>query len=289
MSYQQVCKDKYVEVFDREYLAYLKRHKGKNAAEDAEREAQRRAIEQTLGYGIEKCRGKHTVQQIWRCIRKAHIERKVGIPYGSSVEFKDEVVEKVISAHQSWGKSSGHAFEAYIPDSLNAMLGKHHIVVVLQKELTAMLNSKPTEICNNDDDVKWLDECAKNGTFDLYAIEILNGEKYVFGCIQTKTSIRERVGTDRWPSQEAMERGFWSVAVTLDGTFFKGDKFRNMVNGGGNYKQNGWHGAYVCESPIYEGRLYEFDNFVEDANKAAKVWRSDRKSLTCSWNVADVK
>ena len=82
----------------------------------------------------------------------------------------------------------------------------------------------------------------------MYALVNHNENKYCFGCIQSKTSIRDRVTRDREPSMGAMQSYFWSVAVTLDGDFFKLPLFRGMVNGGTDqYEKNGWHGMYVYQ------------------------------------------
>lgn len=284
MGYSEECRKYYKRTYNREYKKCLHNRTSSSAMEEAERYAQKKSMQNTLIYGIEKFCPTNTVREIWEAICKAHIQRKIGASYGKRILLNDTMAEKIFSAYQSWAKSSGHAFEEYIPNVLKTMLKPHHISVVLQKELTAMLDSNHTVIFNNSEQIAWLREQVRHNVFDLYAIEELNGEKYVFGCIQSKTSVRERVGTNYQPSQLAMDKCFWSVGVTLNGAFFKNPKFQNMVNGGVGYPQNGWHGMYVFESPYYGGRVYEFDKFVDHAVKAARAWRSNHESLNNTWN-----
>ena len=86
-----------------------------------------------------------------------------------------------------------------------------------------------------------LEDLAKSDDFDIYALVDFNGMNYVFGCLQAKTSIRDRVGRDRDFSIPVMEKHFWSVAVVLDGMYLSMPKFEHMVNGGGEtqYRENG--------------------------------------------------
>ncbi len=103
-----------------------------------------------------------------------------------------------------------------------------------------------------------LEDLAKSDDFDIYALIDFNGMNYVFGCLQAKTSIRDRVGRDRDFSIPVMEKHFWSVAVVLDGMYLSMPKFEHMVNGGGEtqYRENGWHGMYVMSNIVSNDRIY---------------------------------
>ncbi len=103
-----------------------------------------------------------------------------------------------------------------------------------------------------------LEDLAKSDDFDIYALVDFNGMNYVFGCLQAKTSIRDRVGRDRDFSIPVMEKHFWSVAVVLDGKYLSMPKFEHMVNGGGEtqYRENGWHGMYVMSNIVSNDRIY---------------------------------
>lgn len=147
---------------------------------------------------------------------------------------------------------------------------------------------KENRLANTTEDIAGLGSWGKD--FDLYAIQSIHGETHVFGCIQSKTSIRDRVGRDVTFSRNAMDGLFWSAAVTLDGAFLNMPEFVHMVNGGGSYSSNGWHGMYAM-SGIQEsnGRIYKVDDslnlFVEHAIAAARQFISDRRMLNHEWNV----
>ena len=125
--------------------------------------------------------------------------------------------------------------------------------------------------------------------FDLYAIQYIHGDAHVFGCIQSKTSIRDRVGRDVTFSHNAMDGLFWSVAVTLDGDFLNMPEFVHMVNGGGSYGTNGWHGMYAMSGiEDSNGRIFKVDDsmslLMEHAVLAAKQFITDRRLLDRSWS-----
>jgi hypothetical protein len=85
-----------------------------------------------------------------------------------------------------------------------------------------------------------------------------------------------------------MDGLFWSVGVTLDGDFLNMQEFIHMVNGGGSYPRNGWHGMYAM-SGLEESndRIYKTDvglsMFVNHAIQAAKQFISDRRKLNSDW------
>ena len=85
-----------------------------------------------------------------------------------------------------------------------------------------------------------------------------------------------------------MDGLFWSVAVTLDGDFLNLQELKNMVNGGGSYTQNGWHGMYAMSGiDATDGRIYKDDDslslFIDHAVQAARQFISDRKMLDANW------
>ena len=100
---------------------------------------------------------------------------------------------------------------------------------------------------NEPRDISWLKEQTKACIFDLYAVvHTLDGKQFCFGCIQSKTSVRDRVTRDRETSIQAMRSFFWSTIIVLDGEYLRNPKFISMVNGGtAEYVEYGWHGMYV--------------------------------------------
>ena len=143
------------------------------------------------------------------------------------------------------------------------------------------------EVCDDTpEDIAGLGSWGKD--FDLYAIQRVHGDVHVFGCIQSKTSIRDRVGRDVTFSHNAMDGLFWSVAVTLDGNFLNMPEFIHMVNGGASYRTNGWHGMYAMSGiEGNNGRIFKVDDsmhlFIKHAISAAKQFISDRRQLNRSW------
>lgn len=222
------------------------------------------------------------VTDIWNAIYRAHLLRKVNI---TSINDIDEtVVDAIISGSQSWKKSSGHVFEDYVCRTTKERLSQYNIRFVLQKDLTQMLQDG--QIANDPSDD--IEAIARSDNFDIYAIVNVNGNNIVFGCVQAKTSIRDRVGRDREFSARIMEKNFWSVAVVLDGTYLAMPKFEAMVNGGGvtQYTDNGWHGMYSMSNADERDRIYSDKHLsllISDAKQAAEKFTSARQRFTKSW------
>lgn len=217
---------------------------------------------------------------IWRAVYEIHVHRKSGINNA-------DTISKVISADQSWKKLSGHAFEEMIKILGSSALHDSGIEIVLQRDLNTLI--KAGEISNEPRDISWLKEQIKASVFDLYAVvHTRDNRQYCYGCIQSKTSIRDRVTRDREPSMQAMQSFFWSTIIVLDGDFLKLPKFISMVNGGTTeYPTNGWHGMYVFSEKHSQDRIYPidlaFENFKEHAIVAAKYWLSQRQWFNEQW------
>ncbi len=249
-----------------------------------ETESQKFAIRTSILEGMKKY-SEVPVANIWDAIFKAHMFRKSGI-------LDKNIIDRVVSADQSWKKSSGHAFEEMIRDLAGLNLKGTGVSVVLQKDLTLLI--RKGKVFNEPRDISWLKEQAKKNIFDLYAI-ITEGEKmFCFGCIQAKTSIRDRVTRDREPSIHAMQSYFWSSVLVLDGAFLKMPKFNHMVNGGDSeFPQNGWHGMYVFSEEEPNDRIYHTDLqlsvFKEHLLKAAKDWRTQRQWMTGDWRADNIQ
>ena len=207
--------------------------------------AQRVAIDRSFVDSILNYYPNVTEKEIWKNIAHVYKVKSSDLnEFGLTKEEQEEVVRRCVSAHQSWVKASGHSFERYVSSIQNEDLQKNEIKFVLQKELTTLIKGK--KLSNTPKDIDGLQSWGKD--FDLYAIQKIHDDVHVFGCIQSKTSIRDRVGRDVGFSKNAMDGLFWSVAVTLDGSFLHMPEFIHMVNGGNSYSENGWHGMYVILS-----------------------------------------
>ena len=272
------CEDVYARTYKFHIVTPAYIGKKKLAAEDLQKEAQKEAIKEATLQGMRKFPG-IDVAKIWKTVYQIHVFRKSGI-------YDASVIDNVISANQSWLKSSGHAFEEIVKFLGNLALNGKGISVILQRDLNTLL--KAEEIANEPRDISWLKEQIKGQIFDLYTIVEKDGKKYCYGCIQSKTSIRDRVTRDREPSVHAMQSFFWSVAVVLNGDFLKNGKFRAMVNGGTKeFDINGWHGLYVFSEENTGDRIFatDFDlkNFSNHAVVAAEYWLSQRQWFDHAW------
>ena len=256
--------------------------------EDFEKIAQLEAIKVTMIEGRKLY--PNNIPLLWASIYKAHLYRKSGIG-------DPEVVAKAIQAEQSWRASSGHAFEAMVKELGSLALAGTNIRYVLQKDLNILLKAK--ELVNQPTDIAWLKSQVKGSVFDVYVvadIKVINEETnkveekpICFGCVQCKTSIRDRVSRDIVPSREAMASNFWSIGIVLDGTMIEVPKYKNMVNGNpeSEFKKNGWHGMYVLSFKDNIDRIYGVDlelNIIrEHTIKAFNCWHNDRMGLVPEW------
>ncbi len=275
MNFKEYCFSQYSSLF----LAIYNSLPSKIKVEEKRRIAQKQAIRETSIKAISTFPDIEP-SDIWKTIYIAHVYNVSGINDST-------LIDSVISADNSWKKSSGHAFEEMIKELGNLSLKEHNIEILLQRDLNALLVGG--NISNEVRDISWLKEQIKSSVFDLY-ISIKEEDKFkVFGCIQSKTSIRDRVTRDREPSINAMKAYFLSIAIVLDGEFLKLPKFTNMVNGcSSEYDINGWHGMYVLSNKVINnGRIHSVDismqKFVEDILKACDFWSKNRQWFDHNW------
>lgn len=284
MPYTEFCQQTYNNLYYQTYNQILNGRTSQAAQTAAERDAQKIAIKETLKGALERYSPAHEAAELWRAIYVAHLKRKAGIADLNIID--EEIISRVISADQSWKKASGHAFEAFIGEVANPALQQYGVKFVLQRELSEMIHNG--DIHNDEVDMTWINQRIHTDVFDLYAISSWQNHNYVFGCIQSKTSIRDRVTRDREPSQQAMNASFWSIAVALDGAFLALPKFQEMVNGGGeDYEENGWHGLYVMSERYTLDRIYPIDRnltlLIDHACHASEAFMRARLRFDRTW------
>ena len=199
------CSSAYSDVYQKTKLKLEEDFKSKKGVisesklSEIETAAQKEAIKIAIIEGIKNF-SEVEASLIWRAVYETHIHRKSGIDDA-------EIIAKVISADQSWKKSSGHAFEEMIKLLGNDILSEYGIEILLQRDLHTLI--KAEELNNEPRDISWLKEQIKGGIFDLYLlINTSDGRNFCYGCIQSKTSIRDRVTRDREPSIKAMKSFF---------------------------------------------------------------------------------
>lgn len=284
-DYKSFCRELYLETWKQEFMKRCQGKQNLSTARSAKQAAQRRAIDKVLVEAFLKYSPEVSEGDIWKEIALIHKVHAAELSdYGIAEDQQADIMNRCLSAHQSWIKASGHSFERYLSGIDSDVLRKNEIRFVLQSELTNMIRNNM--LTNTDADIRGLGSWGKD--FDLYAIQSVHGDIHVFGCIQSKTSIRDRVGRDVTFSHNAMDGLFWSAAVTLDGSFLNMSEFIHMVNGGGSYKRNGWHGMYAM-SGIEESndRIHKIDDSMEilinHAVAAAKQFITDRRQLDAAW------
>lgn len=285
VDYKDFCRDTYQRTYEHEFALESQGRTSQSAIQSARLNAQRKAIDRALVEALLRYSPGVSESAIWEEIGVAHKMNvaqlgELGIPS----EEHEGVIRRCLSAHQSWIKSSGHSFERYISNISDHALQQNEIRFILQSDLTKMIREH--RLVNTADDVEGLKSWGKD--FDLYAIQTIHGETHVFGCIQSKTSIRDRVGRDVTFSHNAMDGLFWSTAITLDGNFLNMPEFIHMVNGGGSYTTNGWHGMYAMSGiESSNGRIYKVDDslglLITHAIAAARQFISDRRRLGHDW------
>lgn len=260
--------------------------------QDIRREAQRDAIDKALVSCLAKYADRDDISEdlLWSLISAAHKYNLAHLQdFGLSREEAMEAYDRCISAHQSWNKASGHSFERYISNVSTQEMRDNEVEFLLEKDI--LIRIKKEKLSNTQSDIDRLKKWAEN--FDLYAVQTNHKKTHVFGCIQIKTSIRDRVGRDDQFSKLAMDANFWVAEAVLNGSFFKLPKYYAMVNGGSaTYPTNNWNGVYVMSGiNKTDGRIYRDDDTFSlmgnHAVQAAELFSVDRKKLTRDWKAAD--
>lgn len=282
---EMYSRNQYIDNWRRVFYSKITDDSSEAAKTNARREAQRIAVDTAFVACLMRFYPEVDEKTIWGAIGKIHKLNLANlIELGVPEDAQQEVYDRCISAHQSWIKASGHSFERYIAGLNNQELAQNGIRFILQSELTELIKQKCLK--NTKEDIAGLQAWGKD--FDLYSIQTIYGNTRVFGCIQSKTSIRDRIGRDRAFSENAMDALFWSAAVTLDGDFLNMPEFIHMVNGGGSYHTNSWHGMYAMSGIAdTNDRIYRtnerLDIFVNHALQAANQFISDRRELNRNW------
>lgn len=170
-KYYKYCLTTYQEEYIRCFEKLKEEHKSpisNKVAEEFDREAQKTAIRITITKALRKYPDE-PVAELWSAIYRAHLFRKSGI---SDLD----TINKVISADQSWKKSSGHAFEEMVKELSSLALYGTGVDIILQRDLNTLI--KAGELANEPRDISWLKEQIKANIFDLYGVLTDNGKKY---------------------------------------------------------------------------------------------------------------
>jgi len=266
---KEFCANKYSAIYN-EYMTGKRDNKGNKA------KARKAAIGGTALQAL-KAFPDINPEDIWHMISRMHMQEFAG------VDLELDTLDAIVSARQSWVKSSGHAFEEMVKAECNKYLSGTNMKVLLQRDLSSLINAN--KVTNGSMDITWLKQQCKTDVFDLYVSRVEGDTYKIFGCIQAKTSVRDRVGRDLPASKVAMEKHFWSTIFIFDASFLHQPKFTAMVNGNINYDEystNGWHQAYSYDSSFNEDRIkylgLNMEAFVSDAIRACEDFTGENRS-----------
>ena len=167
----------YQKTYNREYD--IECQKSNITSQSARLKAQRKAIDKALVESLLKYSPQVPESDIWNEIGMVHKLNVAQLDtFGIPQDQQANIIERCLSAHQSWIKSSGHSFERYISNIESDILKKNEIRFILQSELTYMI--RHNLLANTKDDINGLKSWGKD--FDLYAIQSVHGDTHVFGC-----------------------------------------------------------------------------------------------------------
>jgi hypothetical protein len=282
---KEYCRKTYIDLYN-EYL---------NAPGSKNSQSWKSAISVTFERAMEKFPNV-SPRVLWNVIREEHLKTASGIDNVA-------IIEKAVAAEQSWKSSSGHAFEELMERLCKKAFEGTDIEIVIQREFTRLL--REGKIDNAAKQLKYFEDKSHRDVFDMYAL--FHTEKdgkqqtLCFGCIQCKTSLRDRITRDIGPSIEAIESGYWSVVVVLDGSQLERAKktceFVDIMGTNNAHKKPGWHGMYVFSDNIdnairmggKENRIYSTDYtlkvFKEHALKAKNDWSVPGNLIDINWRI----
>lgn len=222
-----------------------------------------------LSFVIDKAIQNHNIedkQKLFAVIEEVAKERTSGLNV--------EQIKLAKSADQKWLNISGLAYERIIKNEINNEF-QDEIIALTSSEVGQML--KENLILNSENDKNLLATWVKGKTFDLFiGKNISNRTIKIFGVVQCKKSIRERVSRDREPSLFAMENGFWSILIASDGGALgsKTTKAREMFNGNGvHFEKNGWDSAYFENLSFESGRIFFKERLFKDIKNNSSFYK----------------
>lgn len=229
---------------------------------------------------------------IWKNIEKAHVINYVsgGVTLPTTSLDASEVISYLLngdtlsvfnSAGQSWKRASGVAWEEFIKSNLFLSTPDVEIKILTPVEMKLLLQGEPLK--NNDgksiplaiptQDEKsqleyeeFLMKILDDKNFDLFLVYYVPFTKQwrLFGLIQCKTSIRDRIKINMKSSEEAMGKNLWSIVIAMDSDGFT----RN-----GQYNRGAkesWNGFYVLDNEqevdgsIYYGNLFNIQQTISN-------------------------
>ncbi|WP_394219118.1 BsaWI family type II restriction enzyme [Halobacillus trueperi] len=250
--------------------------------------------------------------QIWKNIEKAHITNYISgsitLPNSSldasgiiSYLLNGDTLKVFNSAGQSWKRASGVAWEDFIKTNLFLSNEDVEIKILTPVEMNSLLQGETLKnnngdprglaIPNQDEKSKleyerFLSKVLNDKNFDLFLVYYVPFTKQwrLFGLIQCKTSIRDRIKINMKSSEEAMSKNLWSIVIAMDSdSFTKSGQYNRAA-------KESWNGFYVLdnekaidESIIY-GNLFHIQEAISNhCNQVIETLIMDTQSIHPLW------
>ncbi|AIW42382.1 BsaWI family type II restriction enzyme [Paenibacillus polymyxa] len=249
--------------------------------------------------------------EIWKSIEKAHIisfiSGSISLPSvvlntSQLIDFllNGETLQAFSSAGQSWKRASGVAWEDFI--SRNLLLSNEDVEIKILTPVEMGLLLHGNALANNigdpitlafpsNEEAKkeyedFLNKILNDKNFDLFLVYYVpfTKEWKLFGLIQCKTSIRDRIKINMKSSEEAMGRSLWSIVIAMDS-----DRFTRSGQYNKGAKES-WNGFYVLDNKeetdgsIYYGDLSTIQQTIRNhCSQVIKAQIMDTKSINADW------
>lgn len=206
---------------------------------------------------------------IWTTLQKIHYQIATGI------RLPNYMVEAVVSAHQSWNKSSGTAFERFIAARMSEIMPQVSVIKPGEFEILKLTR----EVINAE-------KVLGNMEDDLFVVYESDGETWLIGVLQQKASVRDRVKMDISHSKLMVEAGLWSALITVDpDNFLDVPKFRGFADGISEHGRI-WHGVYKMSATLEESEGV-FDISKLEAHLPQVVEAVINERMNADWQAMD--
>lgn len=187
-----------------------------------------------------------------------------------------EQIIKAKKSDQKFINMSGNLYEYITEQENNDLLkeSKSNTKFYFPKELKNKIEKN--KILNNEKDIEMLENWIKGKTFDLYLLRKENNGYTVFGVVQCKKSVRERIGRDREPSINAIKNGFFSILISSndDSLGKEKTKMREMFFGEGkHFDKKGWDFGYFENLFLATKNIKDKKFMLDDIKRAEKMYK----------------
>ncbi|EST12005.1 BsaWI family type II restriction enzyme [Sporolactobacillus laevolacticus] len=240
--------------------------------------------------------------KLWRELEKAHVASFIKenmemseLPQNPNdfIDFllDSDVLKTFMSAEQSWRRSSGVAWENFITKNLLLSSDKIKIKIFTPTEMKLLVKGDIIDggilaIPKKQEYISFIKKILAEMNFDLFLAEYVPSfEQWrLFGLIQCKTSIRDRLKINMKSSEEAMEHNLWSIIIAMDSDgFTRSGQYNSCA-------KKSWNGFYVLDNAIktdssifYGNTEYMHELIGDHCKQVLQSLLMDTSSINSSW------